>query len=705
MLTMKNRSRILTKLTLVIPCFLSYGILGAQTEIPDGTESSGTEDPFILMDEFTIAGKAFNLLEKVPASSIGVSNNSELSQRPFLRRGELLEVIPGFIATQHAGGGKANQYFVRGYNLDHGTDFHISVDGMPVNSVTHAHGQGYADINFIIPEFIERLEYSKGPFFTRYGDLSTAGAAEYEYYHVLPSGIASVTVGEYEYQRYLIGDSLTLGDGYLSAGAEYTQEDGPWDTPNNYRRGNIFVRYHRGDVDNYWNLTFSAHEGIWDSSDQIPRRALEDNSLGRFDTIDDTTGGNTSRYSLQLNWQQTTSESATYVDAWIAYYDLELYSNFTYFLADPVNGDQFEQNEGRYFGGARVGHDFFHQLGGLSSQTGIGFQTRNDLINDIGLYPTEERERVGVVREDDVYVGSYSVFLKNETVINDWLRAGAGIRGDLFYFDVDSNLADNSGSELAGIYNPKLNVTLGPWERTEFYLNAGFGFHSNDARGTSITVDPADGTTPVEQVDPLVRTKGAEFGIRSMFIPGLTITTTLWYLESDSELVFVGDGGATEPSDASRRYGLEVATYWRPRPWLALDAEYSFVEAAFRDVPNDLDEIPNSIRNSLSLGVAGGFEDGLFGSLRTRYFNKRPLNESGSVESKSSLILNGRIGYRLDTWEIALDVLNILNRKDNDIEYFYESRLPGEPLSGIEDVHLHPVEPRQVRVTLTYKFE
>lgn len=656
-----------------------------------------------MLPEMVVTGKAENTLGEVLSASTGQADNEELSQRPVLRRGELLEVIPGFISTQHSGGGKANQYFVRGFNLDHGTDFHVGLDGMPANYRTHSHGQGYADLNFIVPEFVERLDYFKGPINTAYGDLANAGGAEYRLYDVLPGGLLSLTYGEYDYTRILLADSWQAGRGDLSLGVEYTHEDGPWERGNNYNRYNLFARYHEGDENNFWNLTALSHRGDWNSSDQKPSRAIASGELGRFGAVDSTTGGDTTRHSLSTQVQRRNGNATTTLNAWAGYYDLKLFSNFTYFLNDPVRGDQFEQSESRYFAGFDLVQHRDYDLNGLPSHTTFGFQTRNDWIDDIGLYLTQERRRFDTVRQDDVYVGSYSLFLDHETKFNNWFRGGLGIRGDLFHFDVNSDLDANSGTETEGIISPKVNLAFGPWCNTEVYLNAGYGFHSNDARGTTIAIDPTDGTSPLDPVDPLVRTKGAELGVRTLAIEDVTATVSLWYLESDSELVYVGDAGTTEAGDASERWGVEAAVYWRPTDWFTFDTEYAWTDARFTGVPSGLDAIPNAVEHTLSTGLTIGQAEGWFGALRGRFFSARPLEESGTIESRSSFIVNSRLGYRRPDWEVSLDVLNLFDRDDRDIEYFYESRLANEA-SGVEDVHYQPMEPRQVRLNLLYRF-
>ncbi len=681
---------------LIAPFFLSPLAQGQDLPTEAFPEGMDTLDPTVVI------GKAEDLLGFAATSSSGQANNEELSQRPVLRRGELLEVVPGVVITQHSGGGKANQYFVRGFNLDHGTDFHVSLDGMPVNFRTHAHGQGYADLNFLIPEFIERLDYSKGPFNAQLGDLSTAGAAQYRLFHELPRGLAGITIGENDYFRAVLGDSWVVGDGVLTLGGEHTRENGPWSEPDSYRRFNGFLRYHVGDDDNYFNVTAMAHAGEWDATDQIPRRAIRDGRLGRFDAFDTSSGGETARHSLQMSWQAKNASTTTHMDAWVGYYDLDLFSNFTYLLSDPINGDQFEQKESRFFAGIDLWRRWEYDLAGLPSHTTIGLQTQHDWINDIGLHLTKNQQRLATVREDDVYQSNLGLYLDHETQVTPWLRVGAGLRADGFLFDVDGDSV-NSGQETDGILSPKFHLVLGPWAETEIYLNGGLGFHSNDARGTTITRDPVSGDA-VDAVDPLVRTEGLEIGLRTQVIPDLTATVSLWGLRSDSEFVYVGDAGTTEAGPASERYGVEVAAYWRPTDWLAVDAEYAWSHARFRDLPSSENHIPNAVEHMASAGITAGNEEGLYTSLRARYFSPRPLDESGDIEGDTSFQLNGRIGYRRGPWDFAIDCLNILDRKDNDIEYYYESRLPGEPAEGIADVHLHPSEPRQFRLSATYRW-
>jgi hypothetical protein len=524
-------------------------------------------------------------------------------------------------------------------------------------------------------------------------------------------------VGEHNYFRGVIGDTITLGQDVtgkdatqraprLTFAGEFTYYDGPWDLPEEFSRWNGFLRYFDGDADNHFSLTLMGYHADWQSADQIPLRAIQDGRLDRFGNTDDTNGGDSQRYSLQLHWQTRTGNAITRLNMYGVYYDLNLFSNFTYFLDEPDRGDQFEQSEQRFIFGSDLSRTWDGlQFLGRETEITVGLQTRTDLIVGIGLFKTDERERFRTVRQDDVTESSAGIFAEANVRWTPWLRTVVGVRGDAFLFDVDADSRGNSGDDWAGIVSPKFTAILGPWAKTEFYLNFGTGFHSNDARGVNTTRDPVSGDA-VPPVDPLVRTLGAEFGIRTQLIPKVTATLAAWYLESDSELVYVGDAGTNEPGPGSRRYGLEAAIYWAPTNWLTLDAEFAATHARFRDV-GDADRIPDSIPWMFSGGFvlgAQGQQPGWFAGARARAFARRPLIEDNSVKGRETFTLNANVGYRAEHWEAAVECLNVLDRDDNDIEYFYVSRLRGEDPAGQDDIHLHPAEPRMFRARFTYRW-
>jgi len=698
MRTMKKPvfSSLTLSLTLLFPCLA----LAQEATEPDPLSPADAPAFGGTLEQTVIEGKAKDLLGEATSASQGQSSADELDDRPFTRRGELLEVVPGVIITQHSGGGKANQYFLRGFNLDHGTDFGIFVDSMPVNTRTHGHGQGYADINFLIPELVEQLDYTKGPFYSNLGDFTTAGSATFRLYRELPQGIARVTIGEDNYYRGLIGDTI-YGDngGALTFALEYNYFDGPWVQPDELQRWNAFARYSLGDDYDYTTFTFMGYDARWDATDQVPRRAIESGLIDRLGFIDPTVGGESDRYSLSIDTRDENESGITTASAYVGTYGLDLFSNFTLFLEDPINGDQFQQFDDRWFAGGQVAHFMpDHTLFGRDAEITIGGQTHHDWIQGVALRKTSGREVISTVRDDDVYEASIGGYGQTTIFWNDWLRTETGIRGDIYHFDVDSDLEANSGDKWASIVSPKAGLVLGPWNETEFYLNGGTGFHSNDARGVTISVDPVTGE-PVDVVDPLVRTYGAETGVRTQIIPGLTSTLAFWYLQNDSELVYVGDAGTIEAGDASERYGIEWANYWRPNDWIFIDTELTLTDSYF--IPSG-EEIENSIPMTFSSGITLGRDEGPFASLRTRYFSPRPLNGDGSIESQDAFQVNARLGYRKTNWEIALEALNLLDADDNDIEYFYTSRLSGEPAGGFDDFHIHPIEPQQFRLSFTY---
>ena len=676
------------------------------------------------LPSIVVVGKAENLLGETDTASKGRATQEDFLSRPLLRRGEILETIPGMIITQHAGGGKANQYFLRGFNLDHGTDFAVSMDGMPLNMRTHAHGQGYTDLNVIIPELIQAIDYAKGTYTAADGDLSSAGSANFLLWDVLPQNILTLEYGSYNYARALVAGTLPLSSEVakdelgLTYALEHTYYDGPWDNPEDSTRWNGQLRLFAGDEENGWSVTYMGYRGEWTSTDQIPQRAIDSGLVGRFGTLDPTAGGLSTRHSLNAEWHHREDDVVTRANVYAIHYSLELFSNFTYFmdfpLPGPPVGDQFEQSEDRWVFGGQVARTWENrEIFGKPGEVTLGLQTRHDVIDGIGLYRTQARNRHTTVREDDIFESSIGLYAEMTNHWTPWFRTVLGLRGDLFHFDVSSSLSQNSGNDWAGLVNPKFSAILGPWHDTEFYLNFGTGFHSNDARGVTNTVDPTTGPafTPVMPVDALVRTYGAEIGMRTQAIPTLTLTSALFWLRSESELLYVGDAGTNEPGPGSDRFGVELAAYWRPSPWFGMDGELALTHGRLRGQPG-MDRIPNSVpvmfNGGMTLGAQGG-DEGFFAGLRARVLGPRPLEETGTVESRALFMLNGTIGYRRGDWEAAVDVLNILGRKDNDIEYSYQSLLAGEappapPDTGIDDRHLHPVEPRMVRVRFTWHF-
>jgi TonB dependent receptor-like, beta-barrel len=502
----------------------------------------------------------------------------------------------------------------------------------------------------------------------------------------------------------LFAGSRPLYGGQVLGALELQHDDGPWERPERYRKVNGLLRYSQGDALNSFSVTAMGYRGAWNATDQVPGRAVAAGSVGRFGTVDPTDGGDTYRYSGSFEWQRTRGSATTRLTAYGVGYDLNLFSNFTFFLEDPVHGDQFHQADHRFVSGAKMSHHRLGTWGGRPVQNTIGVQIRRDDITNVGLYHTEARARLDTVRQDVVLQTSTAAYAQNETAWAPWLRTLAGLRVDGYRFAVDSNNAANSGEARAGLVSPKGGVVIGPWKGTELYANAGLGFHSNDARVATITVDPSTGAA-AERVTPLVRARGAEVGLRTVAVPHLQTTVAAWTLDLDSELVFVGDAGTTEPGRPSRRSGLELSNYYSPQPWLILDGDLSVSRSRFRDGDPAGPRIPGAVQTVISAGATVDSVRNVFGSLRLRYFGSRPLVEDDSVRSKATSLLNAEIGYRLSrSLRVAVEVFNVLGARHSDVDYFYTSRLPGEPPAGIADVHFHPTLPRTARLTFFLGF-
>lgn len=672
------------------------------------------------LDTLLISARSDGLIGEASTASEGTVNSKQLANRPLLRPAEILETVPGLIVSQHSGDGKANQYYLRGFNIDHGTDFATTLLGMPANMPTHAHGQGYADLQFLIPELVDRLQYRKGPMAAEVGDFATAGSASIDYVRRLEQSFGQLTVGEHGYRRGLLAGSPAVGAGHLLYALEWQENNGPWAQPEKLGRLNGLLRYSQGSHDNGWSLAAMAYQGRWNATDQVPQRAIASGLIGRYGNLDPSDGGETSRYSLSGEWSEKADRRWRRANAYVMQYRLNLWSNFTFCQNDMTltgtcqHGDQFEQVDQRRVYGANAAQTWYGDWQGRPSELTLGMQSRFDDIGKLGLNLTSQRQRWGSIREDRVKQASFSLYAENQTQWSDKLRSVVGLREDFYQFDVRSNLAENSGKINAQIASPKLGLSFGPWAKSEFYANAGYGFHSNDARGTTIKVNPdireqANGNylAPVAPVTPLVRAKGYELGVRTAIVPGLHSSLSLWRLDLASELVFSGDAGNTSPSFPSRRSGIEWANYWLPSSSLTIDADFALSRSRYTAVdPTQAsgNYIPGAIEKTASLGLAYSPSGPWSAGLRLRYFGPRPLLEDNSVRSAASTLTNLQIGYRFARQtRLTVDVLNLFAAKVSDIDYYYSSQLRGEA-APVNDVHSHPSEPRSLRLTLRFNY-
>ena len=660
-------------------------------------QAQAHEDHTPVLEELIVYGRSQQIIGSAQSASEGIVAYDDLKIPPLLRVGELAEAVPGMVATQHSGTGKANQYFLRGFNLDHGTDFSAKAGGVPINMRSHGHGQGYLDLNFLIPEMVVSTAFRKGPYSGAVGDFSSAGSVEFSFYDRLQEDVIEVSAGANGYRRGLFGASFEVGDSILTTALDSTRYAGPWDLDENLRQDKMLVSF-SGQIGDYQSgLTLMGYKGEWDATDQIPERAISSGLIDEEGFIDPDLGGTTDRWSLSgfidfESWQ---------INAYIVDYDFSLFSNFTYFLEDPVNGDEFEQTDQRQIYGFDItGDTEFNALDtAMLWRWGVDF--RYDNIDEVGLFRTNARQRFGTVREDNLSEWSIGGFAEVEVALTEKLRITGGARIDRLAWDVNAFRSANSGSGNDTQVSPKFALAYKFTDSIEGYANYGHGMHSNDVRGATIQVDPVSGDS-VSNVDALVRSEGAEVGIRYERTKVFNATLVFFTLGLDSELVFVGDAGGTEVNGASTRSGIEFNSFWQLNEWLAMNLSYTHADAEFDDELSSEDRIPGAIEDTLSLGINANWSNGLYASAKVRYLGEAPLIEDNSVRSEPSTLINLGIGYRTGQFELGLDLFNATDSNDTDISYFYESRLAGEPAGGIADQHFRPLEPRTVRGSIKY---
>lgn len=649
--------------------------------------------------EIVVWGHDSDLLGNADSASHGLIGYADFSTRPLARIGELVEVVPGMIATQHSGPGKANQYFLRGVNLDHGSDFSARFDGMPVNMRTHAHASGYLDLNFMIPEMIETVEYRKGPYYADTGDFSAIGATTFKTYDDLEQNFLQLEAGSENDYRIVGGYSHTFTKSSLLVASEVSLRDGPWELDQNLHKINAMIKYSGTQRGFDTHVLATAYDAHWSSTNQIPRRAVSSGSTSRFGFIDPDLGGDSSRYSVIASAANENIELSGYV----SYYEMNLINNPTYFLNDPVNGDEFEQEDQRWIYGLMASHESETEIAGHKFSPHLGVEVRFDDIGKVNLFNTVSRTRTNTIRKDQVKELSLSLFGEAEITVTKQLRATIGLRWDYYDFEVAARNSVNSGSDHDSLLQPKFGLAYAFGNGLETYANYGIGFHSNDVRGAVLSVDPVT-NAPAQPIDTLVKAEGAEIGMRmNLLRQDLKITFAGFWLELDSELLFVGDSGTSEPNEATRRYGLELVSFWSITDWMVLDAAFTKTEARFKGLPDDQDQVPDAHGITASAGITILTPNDWTASLRLRHFSDASLVKDRSVRKKASTLLNLGTSKALGKFEIGLKIFNLLDAKDDDIAFFFQSRLRGEP-APIEDIHFHPAEERAFKFSLKYKF-
>ncbi len=774
-----------------------------------------------------VQGREDDLVGIAESGTQGTVGATEIQHRPILRSGEVLETLPGLIITQHAGGGKANQYYLRGFNLDHGTDIAIFLDDMPLNLPSHAHGEGYSDMNSVIPEFVKRVGFEKGPYYANVGNFSSAANAHVEFFKTLPQNFLKVEGGTHTYGRAIFGASQKLGSGNLLYGGEEYYYDGPWVHPDAYNKINGILTYSQGDDTNGASITAHAYHGKWNSSDQIPDAAQPPPpaGVGFFGTLNPSDGGHSQRYSLQGEWHRQSDNSESKISAYLFYYDMNLFSDFTYYLVDSNKGDQFDQQDRRWVAGFDARHTIFSTWYGRKMSNTFGLQLRKDWINN-GLYHAENRVRMAktdysatgasffpagsssgptcvtipnsditldltlpdgatatttvpnttcptlpATTERDNFTDTIgSAFWENKMRWASKFRSVLALRGDQDKFVVtslaysaDVNAAD-SGSATKFLPSPKTSLIFGPWANTELYLQGGFSFHSNDGRGATQTIEPVSPDNPYPHtssapIPPLVQTKGGEMGVRTTAVPHLQSSISLWYLRSNSELMQDGDTGGTSASEqSSNRYGLEWANYYTPTEHLAVDFDIADSRAQFTQLdPGDATIwvsnvpltatvttatgstttiysasgcpsapsyppmpgcvylnwqqqgpggklVPEAVKVVVSAGATVHDYEGLSSSLRLRYFGPRSLTSDGLYQSNQTVLVNGELSYQFSKkWQVTAEFLNMLNRKDADIDYAYVYQVTPTTAPAFGRV-THPTEPFLFRFAVGRSF-
>jgi outer membrane receptor protein involved in Fe transport len=669
------------------------------------------------LQEITVSGGTHDLSGIADSATEGTVTAKQLTNRPLLRPAEVLEAVPGLIVTQHSGDGKANQYFLRGFNLDHGSDFATQVIGMPVNMASHAHGQGYMDLNFLIPELVGGIQYRKGVYAAEDGDFATTGSARIDYLRRLERNFVDLDLGEHDYRRLLAAGSHSRDDLDLLGAIEVAGNDGPWQQAENLEKFNGVLRLSSGTAANGFALTGMAYRADWRATEHVPERAIDSGEIDRYGALSANDGGRTHRYSLSGDWSQTMAGGASKAGLYVIDYDLNLFSAPSGFINGP-QGDQHEQADQRTIWGGQAGQRWFLGPDWRDTELSAGMQVRHDRISKVGLYTTENRQRTGTVREDRIEQTAVAALVEARTQWRDWLRTTLGLRRDLIRARAtplagEFNM-DNGGRAEAGQTSPKLGVVFGPFAwlgPTEIYANWGHGFHSNDGRGATARTNPQAGSA-AEAVPLIVKAKGSELGLRVTPLPGWNSSLAVWQMELDSELVFIGDEGVTEPKGASRRHGVEWSNYLTPAEGWIVDADLAWSHARFKEANPDNGgrRVPNAIPLTASLGVTSDRGGPWFGGLRLRYLGAYALEETGTQKSTAFWMANLKAGYRFSPrLQLTLDVLNLFDRKAHDIEYWggactRSEMLGGTCAGGIDGRLVHPLEPRSFRLGLRASF-
>lgn len=680
--------------------YLGYKTLTQTIEVKEGETAlvtSHLDRGVFDLSEVTVASQRQKPLSTISAIDINV--------RPVQNSQEVLRMVPGLFIGQHAGGGKAEQIFLRGFDIDHGTDIHLTVDGMPVNMVSHAHGQGYADLHFVIPETIDNIDYGKGPYQAAQGNFATAGYAGFFTRPSISSSSIKLEGGLYDTRRAvgmfnLLGDAARAKQQHAYLATEYMFTNGYFESPQHFNRLNIFGHYQSMiGKDKILSLSLSTFRSRWDASGQIPIRAVDSGMITRFGAIDDTEGGNTSRQNINLRLTDVLPNGAVLENQlYFINYSFELYSNFTFFLNDSINGDQIRQKEARNIYGYRGSYTKEHYLFNRRFTSEAGLQMRYDVVQDSELSRTKgRRATLSEARKGDIEEVNAAAYISETLELSPRLRLNAAVRFDQFMFGYLSELSQDSTYTRQVAYrnkvSPKVNMFYTYSPALQFYASAGMGFHSNDTR---VSVQ-ANG----EEVLPTAY--GADFGLTYKPLPHLLLHGALWALDLDQELVYVGDEGIVEPSGKTRRYGIDLSARYQMARYLFADADVSFTKPRSREAAEGQDFIPLAPLVTGTGGLTLRPEKGLFGSLRIRYLKSRPANEDYSLTARGYTLADAVVGYTFKAMELKLAAENILNSDWEEAQFETQSRLRGEP-EPVTEVHFTPGTPFFLKASISFLF-
>ncbi len=665
--------------------------------------------------------------------------NIDLELRPVKSSQDLLKLVPGLIIAQHAGGGKAEQIFLRGFDCDHGTDVNISVDGIPVNMVSHAHGQGYADLHFLIPELVGDLSIYKGPYFARFGDFATAGAIAFTTKDVLRSNSFHLEIGMFNTLKTTLlvqtGKGSIRQNGILAA--QYYTTDGPFENPQDLKRLNVFGKYFIN-ITPQSRLTFQADafNSAWNASGQVPDRVVKAGIIGRFGALDPMEGGSTSREDFSLSFKQIQGNHTYRIQAYLTHYSFKLFSDFTYYLEDPVNGDMIEQNESRWLSGLKINYNTHKKIKSAIVLNTFGAGFRNDAIQS-ALWHSPNRIRMNAFSNAGINQANLFVWAQSKIVFNIHWRLELGLRGDYITYDVDDHLGNAndtlsngrphaSGYAQQAMLNPKFNVVYSPSAQVDIYMNAGTGFHSNDARNVIFTQKAKE----IEQVklregwseqkiadwlkkhnfDPqqqftgtMPRAYGAETGIRAELFKRLNVGVAVWYMYLDKEFVYAGDGGYSELSNPTQRLGLDFEGRMKISDWLWADADITLARGRINGLPKGSNYIPLAPEFTLTGGLTMAGFHGFDVSLRTIHIGSRPANESNTVTALGYTLVNCGVSYHLKRYTFSVTIENLLNTEWNEAQFDTESRMKWEK-EPVDELHFTPGNPFNIKIGASVRF-